>query len=192
MNRAFLPASLSVLSLCLLAASACGMQDTGTSASPTAAAAGPATTVPAPTATSPARTPSGPISGAPTVSGEEVEKQTNTAVRRVTFADGTTYEETVPKLVFRTAADPGDGYGYRVVAEWLGSGRWLVSIQMQISRRSTTPPSSFIIRADLYYNEESGEMTAANGRAEFALTGKNPCSAAEIESGTCRLDEPAQ
>jgi len=185
MNRAFLLVSLGVLSLCLLAASACGTQDTTTSASPTA-------TVPESTATSPARTPGTPIIGAPTVPGEEVERQANTAVRRVTLEDGTTVEETIPKLVFRTAANPGDGYGYRVVADWLGSGRWLVSIQMQISRRSTTPPSSFNVRADLYYDEKSGEMTAANGRANFALTGKNPCSTAEIEAGTCQLDDPAQ
>ncbi len=187
MNRAFLLLSLGVLSLCLLAASACVTHDTDTSAT-----SEPATTVPESTATSPARTPGTPIIGAPTVSGEEVERQANTAVRRVTLEDGTTVEETIPKLVFRTAANPGDGYGYRVVAEWLGSGTWLVSIEMQISRRSTTPPSSFNVRADLYYDEKSGEMTAANGRANFALTGKNPCSAAEIEAGTCRLDDPAQ
>ncbi|MDP2950031.1 MAG: hypothetical protein Q8P22_10890 [Chloroflexota bacterium] len=187
MNRAFLPARLGVLSLCLLAASACVTDDTDTSAT-----SGPATTVPEATVTSPARIPGAPVTGAPTVPGEEVERQANTAVRRVTWEDGTTVEETIPKLVFRTAANPGDGYGYRVVAEWLGSGRWLVSIEMQISRRSTTPPSLFTVRADLYYHEESGEMTAANGRAKFALTGKNPCSTAEIESGTCRLDDPAQ
>ena len=47
------------------------------------------------------------------------------------------------------------------------------------------------LRADFYYDEETEEITGANGRGQFALTGENPCSPEEIESGECNLDEPA-
>lgn len=184
MKRVWLVIGLGVLAVCLLAA-ACGEEEEDAATATPAATGTPATAVASPIGT--------PWPGQPSLSGEEVEHLVNELVRKVTFGDETV-EETIPDLIVRTAAEPGVGRGYRTVALFK-DGRWQITIYMRLRDPSATPsptPSLYLdLRADFYYDEETEEITGANGRGQFALTGKNPCSPEEIESGECDLDEPA-
>ena len=182
MKRAWPAAILGVLALSLLTV-ACGGDDeetpptTGTATTPGTATA---------TATGTTGTPR---PGQPSLDGEEVEHLVNDLVQKVTFGDETV-EETVPDLVVRTAGDPDAGRGFRTVALFK-DGTWQVTIYMRI-REEGAPPDTFLdMQADFYYDEKAEKLTGANGRGQFALTGKNPCSPKEIESGDCELDEPA-
>ncbi len=192
MKRAWLVIGLGVLAFCVLAV-ACGDEEEDASPTPATSATPAGTATPGTAVASPAGTPR---PGQPSLSGEEVEHLVNDLVREVTFGDETV-EEPIPDLIVRTAAEPGVGRGYRTVALFK-EGRWQVSIHMRLSDPSATPsgtppatPEPLDLRADFYYDEETGEITGANGRGQFALTGENPCSPEEIESGECNLDEPA-
>jgi hypothetical protein len=121
--------------------------------------------------------------------GEEVETLANTVVRTVTWEDGTTYEETISDLVFRTAGKPDAGHGHRVVASWLGDTRWQVTIFMRVVDRSVEPAVTLDLQAEFYYDEEKDDFTAANGRALFALTGRDPCTSGQPEPDYCPLDK---
>jgi hypothetical protein len=121
--------------------------------------------------------------------GEKVETLANTVVRQVTFEDGTTYEGPISELVFRTAGKPDAGHGHRVVAAWLDDARWQVTIFMRVTDHSVEPATSIDLQAEFYYDEEKDEFTAANGRALFALTGRNPCSSGQPEADYCPLDK---
>jgi hypothetical protein len=110
-------------------------------------------------------------------------------VRTVTWEDGTTYEETISDLVFRTAGKPDAGHGHRVVASWLDGARWQVTIFMRVVDRSTEPETVTDLQAEFYYDEEKEDFTAANGRALFALTGRDPCTSGQPEPDYCPLDK---
>jgi len=121
--------------------------------------------------------------------GENVEKVADSAVQHVTWADGTTYDETIPALILRSAGRPGAPHGRRVVSAWLGDDRWQVTIFVHIEDRSTDPPTVIDLRAELYYDETSNTFEAANGRASFALTGRDPCPADKPSADLCPLDK---
>jgi hypothetical protein len=76
-----------------------------------------------------------------------------------------------------------------VVARWLGDTSWQVIIYMRVVDRSTEPETVTDLTGQFYYDEESEEFTAANGRGLFALTGKNPCLSDQPEPEFCPLDE---
>jgi hypothetical protein len=120
---------------------------------------------------------------------EEVERLANTLVRRVTWEDGTTYEGTIPDLVFHTVGKPDAGEGHRVVASWLAGARWQVTIFMRVGDRSTEPPTVTDLVGQFYYDEEKDEFAAANGRALFALTGRNSCTSTQPDPDYCPLDK---
>jgi len=120
--------------------------------------------------------------------GEKVERLANSGPRRVTWEDGTTYEESMSDLVFRTAGKPDASHGQRVVARWLGDARWQVTIFMRVVDRSTEPPTETNLVGEFYYDEEMDEFAAANGRALFALTGQDPCTSDQPELDYCPLD----
>jgi hypothetical protein len=194
MKRAWVAIGAGMLALCVLAVACGDEEEEGLPGTATpAGTATPETAVASPVGT--------PRPGQPSLGGEEVEHLVNDLVREVTFGDETV-EEPIPDLIVRTAAEPGVGRGYRTVALFR-DGRWRVTIYMRLRAPSGTPsgtpsetpsetPSPFLdLRADFYYDEETEEITGANGRGQFALTGKNPCSPEEIESGDCNLDEPA-
>lgn len=185
MNRLLLLICIGWLCVCLVAASGCGSDEEGPPTSPEATA--PDGTVPPQTPGE--RTPAGDSISA---RGEEVERIANTALQNVTWEDGATYEETVADLVFRTADLPDAGRGYRTVARWLGDSDWLVTIFMRVVDRSTQPATSSDLRGEFYYDEDSGEFTAANGRGEFALTGSDPCPTPTAESELCPLDKETE
>jgi hypothetical protein len=121
--------------------------------------------------------------------GEAVEKVADTEAQRVTWDDGTEYEETIPTLILRTIGDPDAPHGRRVVAAWLGDDRWQVTIFIHIEDRTTDPPTVTDLRGEFFYDEGSKEFEAANGRASFALTGKDPCPADSPDSNLCPLDK---
>ena len=121
--------------------------------------------------------------------GENVEKVAGTAVQRVTWADGTVYEETIPTLLLRTIGRPDAPYGRRVVSAWLGDDRWQVTIFMHIEDRSTDPPTVTDLLGELYYDEVANTFEAANGRAYFAFTGRDPCASDEPPDDLCPLDK---
>jgi len=121
--------------------------------------------------------------------GEEVERVADSAVQRVTWADGTVYEETIPTLIMRTLGQPDAPHGRRVLASWLEDDRWLVTIFTHIEDRSTDPPTVTDLLAEFYYDEGTGEFEAANGRGSFALTGRDPCASDEPSSDLCPLDK---
>jgi hypothetical protein len=123
------------------------------------------------------------------IRGENVEKVANASVQRVTWADGTVYEETIPSLMLRTIDRPDEPHGRRVVAAWLGDDRWQVTIFVHIEDRSTDPVTVIDLRGELYYDEASETFEAANGRAFFALTGKDPCPSDSPDPDLCPLDK---
>ncbi len=182
MNRLLLLTCIGWLCLCLLAASGCDTEEEGLPATPTA-------TVPEGTAPAQSATPTRPAATGIAARGEEVERLANTAVQRVTWEDGTTYEEPIADLVFRTAGVPDAGRGYRTVARWLGDDKWQVTIAMRVVDRSAQPPTSLDLQGEFYYDDDTGDFTAANGRAEFALTGRNPCPSPDVQSDLCPLDK---
>ena len=142
-----------------------------------------------PTTPAPEGTPTTPAGTDIRLRGENIETVANTVVRQVTWEDGTTYEETIPDLVFRTAGEPDAGQGYRVVARWLGDADWQVSISMRVVDHSTEPATETDLQAEFYYDEDKDEFAAANGRALFALTGLDSCTLDEPEPEYCPLDE---
>jgi hypothetical protein len=159
-------------------------------------AATPSPTAPEATAGSPQPASPSPASTPPTVlatdislRGAEIETLANTVVREVTWADGTTYEGTISDLVFRTAGNPDAGHGQRVVARWLGDARWQVTIFMRVVDHSTRPETVTDLVGEFYYDEETDDFTAANGRALFALTGQDPCTSDQAEADYCPLDK---
>ena len=121
--------------------------------------------------------------------GENVEKVADTAVQRVTWADGTVYEETIPALMLRSAGRPDAPHGRRVVSAWLGDDRWQVTIFVHLEDRSTDPPTVIDLRGELFYDESSDTFEPANGRASFALTGRDLCASDEPPDDLCPLDK---
>jgi len=121
--------------------------------------------------------------------GEEIETLANNVARKITWEDGTTYEATIPDLVFRTAGMPDAGHGHRVVAAWLDNARWQVTISMRVTDHSVEPATSIDLQAEFYYDENKDEFTAANGRALFALTGRDSCTSDQPEPDYCPLDK---
>jgi len=158
-------------------------------ATPTGAVSEATPASPQPTSPGPDGTPITPGATDISLRGEKVETLANTVVRRVTWEDGTTHEETISDLVFRTAGKPDAGHGHRVVARWLGDASWQVSISMRVVDRSTEPPTETDLQAEFYYDEEKDEFTAANGRALFALTGRNSCTSDQPQPDYCPLDK---
>jgi len=189
MSQALTVARLGAVCLCLLLAAACGGQEEDTAATPTGAVSETTTASPQPTSPSQEGTPTTVAATDISTRGERVESLANTAVRPVTFEDGTTHEGTVSDLVFRTAGKPDAGHGHRVLARWLGDARWQVTISMRVVDPSTEPPTVTDLLGEFYYDEEKDEFAAANGRALFALTGRNPCSSGQPEPDYCPLDQ---
>jgi len=189
MNRTFVVAQIAAICLCVVMAVGCGEEETHIAATPSATAPAATPGSPQPASPSPGNTPA--TAGATSISsrGEEVETLANTVVRTVTWEDGTTYEETISDLVFRTADKPDAGHGHRVVASWLDGARWQVTIFMRVVDRSTEPETVTDLRAEFYYDEEKDDFTAANGRALFALTGRDPCTSGQPEPDYCPLDK---
>jgi hypothetical protein len=164
----------------LLLAVACGSDDEGASPSPT------------PTAPSVAvsETPVTPASQSPlSLRGEEAERVADSEVQRVTWDDGTQYEETLPTLMLRTIGRPDASHGRRVVATWLGDTRWQVTIYTHMEDRTTDPPMVTDLRGEFFYDEASKKFEAANGRAAFALTGRDPCPPDDPDPNLCPLDK---
>ena len=121
--------------------------------------------------------------------GENVEKVANSAVQRVTWADGTVYEESIPTLMLRTIDRPDAPHGRRVVASSLGDDRWQITIFLRTEDPSTDPPTVIDLVGELYYDERSGVFEAANGRAYFAFTRRDPCASDEPPADICPLDK---
>ena len=107
----------------------------------------------------------------------------------MTWAGGTVYEETIPALILRSAGLPDAPHGRRVVSAWLGDDRWQVTIFVHLEDRSTDPPTVIDLLGELYYDEGSEKFEAANGRASFALTGRDPCASDEPPADLCPLDK---
>lgn len=160
---------------------AAGCGSNGDEASPTPAPATPAAGSETPSTPSPRSELS--------LRGEKVEKIADTAVQRVTWADGTVYEETIPALMLRTAGRPDAPHGRRVVSTWLEDQRWQVTIYVHIEDRSTDPPTVIDLRGELYYDEASETFEPANGRAFFAFTGRDPCISDQPSADLCPLDK---
>jgi len=123
------------------------------------------------------------------IRGENVEKVANTSLQRVTWADGTVYEEIIPSLILRTIDRPDAPHGRRVVAAWLGDDRWQVTIFTRIEDRTTDPTTVIDLRAEFYYDEGSNTFEPANGRGYFALKGSDPCASDEPPDDLCPLDK---
>jgi hypothetical protein len=153
-------------------------------ASPTAA---PAT--PTPPVESQGSPTGSPVRSDLSLRGENVEKVADNAVQQVTWADGTKYEETIPTLMLRTLGQPDAPQGRRVVARWLEDDRWQVTVFIHLEDRSTDPPTVTDLRGEFYYSEGSGTFEAANGRASFALTGRDPCASDHPAADLCLLDK---
>jgi hypothetical protein len=179
MNRTLIVAALGTICLCVAMAAGCAEEEADIAATPTP-------TTPEATRASPQP----PTPGATDISkrGEEIETLANTALQQVTWEDGTTYEESISDLVFRTAGKPDAGHGHRVVARWLADTSWQVTIFMRVVDRSTDPETVTDLTGEFYYDEEKDEFTAANGRGLLALTGRNPCTGAQPEPDYCPLD----
>jgi hypothetical protein len=71
----------------------------------------------------------------------------------------------------------------------VGDASWQVSIFMRVVDRSTEPPTVTDVPGEFYYDEEKDEFAAANGRARFALTGRNPCTSGQPEPDCCPMDK---
>jgi hypothetical protein len=188
MNRALVVATLGVACLCVLLVVGCAGEEENTAATRTAAVPQSTPASPQPGSPTPGATPTVTATGIGS-RGEAVETLANSDVRQVTWEDGTTYEETIPELVFRTAGKPDAGHGHRVVARWLGDDSWQVSIFMRVVDYSTEPAATTDLVAEFYYDENKAEFTPANGRALFALTGRNLCASGQSEPDYCPLDK---
>ena len=154
-----------------------------------------------PTATPATPTASAVSQGSPTGSpvrsdiskrGEDVERVADTVAQRVTWADGTVYEETIWTLILRTLGQPDASHGRRVVARWLDDERWQVTIYIHMEDRSTDPPTVTDLRGEFSYDEVSGTFEAANGRGSFALTGRDPCTGDNPSADLCPLDKEVE
>ncbi len=189
MNRTLVVAKLGAVCLCLVLAAACATDEEDIAATPTTTTPEATPASPRPTSPRPGGTPITARASDISLRGEKVESLANTAVRRVTWEDGTTYEESISDLIFRTAGKPDAGHGHRVVAYWLGDTRWQVIIFMRVVDRSTEPDTVTDLTGEFYYDEERDEFSAANGRALFALTGRNPCPSGQPEPDYCPLDK---
>jgi len=189
MNRTLMAAKLGAICLCVAMAVGCGGDEEDTTATPTAMTPQATPGSPEPTTPGPGGSPTIPAMTDISKRGEEVETLTNTVLQKVTWEDDATYEETIPDLVFRTAGKPDAGHGHRVVARWLGDTRWQVVIYMRVVDRSTEPETITDLAGEFYYDEETEEFTAANGRGLFALTGKDPCPPGQVEPDYCPLDK---
>lgn len=184
MNWTLMVAKIGAVCLCVATAAACAGDESDIAATPTATPASPE-----PASPSAGGTPTTPGATDIRTRGENIETLANTVVQRVTWEDGTTYEETLPDLVFRTAVRPDAGHGYRIVARWLGDVTWQVTIYMRVVDRSTEPETVIDLQAEFYYDEEKEEYTAANGRGLFALTGLDSCASDPPDPDYCPLDE---
>ena len=163
-----------------VAAVACGSDSHETS--PTSAPASPGATE--------SQTPGTPLPRSDlSLRGEEVERVADSAVQHVTWADGNTYDETLPTLILRTLGKPDAPSGRRVLASWLEGERWQVTIFTHLEDRSTDPPTVTDLLAEFYYDEGSKAFEAANGRATFALTGRDPCASDNPPADLCPLDK---
>jgi len=189
MKRIFALAQLAAICLCLAMTVGCEEEETSTTATPSATAPEATPESPQPASPGPEGTPATAGATDSGLSAEKVESLANTVVRRVTWEDGTTYEGTISDLVFHTAGKPDAGQGHRVVASWLEDARWQVTIFMRVGDRSTEPPTVTDLVGEFYYDEEKDEFAAANGRALFALTGRNPCSSDHPDPSYCPLDQ---
>ncbi len=167
-----------------IAVLAVGCGSGGGSTSPTATASAPATSA-AGSQTPATSVPRSELS----LRGEAVERVADTTAQRVTWADGTVYEDTLPILILRTLGTPDAPSGRRVVAGWLEDDRWQVTIYIRLEDQSTDPPTITDLRGEFYYSESSGTFEAANGRAAFALTGRDPCASGQPASDLCPLDK---
>jgi hypothetical protein len=76
--------------------------------------------------------------------------------------------------------------------ENLEDNRWQVTIFLRMEDRSTDPPTVIDLQAEFYYDEGSGAFEAANGRAAFALTGRDPCAGNEPSADLCPLDKEVE
>jgi hypothetical protein len=121
--------------------------------------------------------------------GEEVERVADSAVQKVTWPDGTVYEEPIYTLMLRTLGKPDAPQGRRVVARWLADDRWQVTIFLRMEDRSTDPKTVIDLRADFSYEEGTGVFEPVNGRAVFAFTGRDPCASDEPPADLCPLDK---
>ena len=121
--------------------------------------------------------------------GEDVEKVADTVLQEVTWADGTTYDETIAALMLRSDDRPGAAHGRRVVASWLEDDHWQVTIYIHIEDRSTDPPTVIDLIGELYYDESDETFEPANGRASFAFTGRDPCASDKPNPDLCPLDK---
>ena len=189
MNRTLMVATLGATCLCVVMAVGCGGDEEDITATPTATAPQATPGSPEPTTPGAGVTPITPGVSDISKRGEEIETLANTVPQQVTWEDGTTYEETISELVFRTAGKPDAGHGHRVVARWLGDTRWQVVIYMRVVDRSTEPETVTDLTGEFYYEEETDDFTAANGRGLLALTGKDPCLPGQEEPDYCPLDE---
>jgi hypothetical protein len=181
-------AQLGAICLCVVMATGCAGEETDIAATSTATAPQATPASPDPASPSPGGTPITVTAADISSRGEKVERVANSEPRRVTWEDGTTYEESMSDLVFRTAVKPDASHGQRVVARWLGDASWQVTIFMRVVDRSTEPPTETNLVGEFYYDEEKDEFTAANGRALFALTGQDPCTSDQPELDYCPLD----
>jgi hypothetical protein len=173
--------ALFLLSGILALAIACGSDGDGVTATSTPAT--PATTA---TPTPPA----GPSARSEiSLRGENIETVADSAVQKVTWADGTVYEEILPSLILRTIGKPDAPHGRRVVARWLEDEHWQVTIFMHIEDRTTDPTTVIDLRAEFYYDENSQTFEPANGRGYFALKGIDPCASDEPPADLCPLDK---
>jgi hypothetical protein len=188
MNRIPVVAWVGAVCLCLAVAVACGGEEEEIAATPTATSPEATPGSPQPASPGPEGTLTVPSATDISSRGENIETLANTVARRVTWEDGTTYEATIPALVFRTAGKPDAGQGYRVLARWLDDANWQVTISMRVVDRTTEPATETNLQAEFYYDEEKDEFTAANGRALFALTGRDSCTLDEPDPEYCPLD----
>ena len=162
---------------------AIGCGSDGDGASPTAA---PATSTATGSTTTPV-TPSG--RSELSLRGEDVERVADSAVQKVTWPDGTVYEEPIYTLMLRTLGKPDAPHGRRVVARWLEDERWLVTIFLRTEDRSTDPKTVIDLSAEFSHEEGSGVFEPVNGRAVFAFTGRDPCASDEPSADLCPLDK---
>ena len=189
MNGTLIVAKLGAICLCVAMAVGCGGDEEDIAATPTATAPQATPGSPEPTTPGPGVTPSTPGLSDISTRGENIETLANTVVQQVTWEDGTTYEETISDLVFRTAGKPDAGHGHRVVARWLDDTNWQLIIFMRVVDRSTEPETITDLTGEFYYDEEKDDFTAANGRGLFALTGGDPCPSGQPDPDYCPLDK---
>ena len=182
-------AQLGAVCFCLLLVAACATQEEDIAVTPTATTPEATPGSPEPTSPGPGGTPITPGATDISTRGEEVETLANTVVQQVTWEDGTTHEESISDLVFRTAGKPDAGHGHRVLARWLGDTRWQVTIFMRVVDRSTEPETVTDLTGEFYYDEERDDFTSANGRALLALTGGDLCPSGQPDPDYCPLDK---